>query len=159
MSRYHDSRSVVNGNMAHYHFSLLAVPYIHEAILSLPADVIRGGSFQIKVIEELDANLLNFDVFSHRRSYYIKDYKKVHKLTKKNLADILFAKTPALKGLLVNVYQKLKYDTAKKKSQMAEQIKELDVNMPTWFDFDSYEGSLVRLRAMAIGLYCLEKQV
>ena len=61
--------------------------------------------------------------------------------------------------LLVNVYQNLKYDAAKKKSQMAEQIKELDVNMPTWFDFDSYEGSLVRLRAMAIGLYCLEKQV
>lgn len=158
MSRYHDSRSVVNDNMNHYHFSLLAVPYIHEAILSLPADVIRGGSFQIKVIEELDANLLNFDVFSHRRSFYIKNYKKVHKLTKKNLVDILFADSPALKRMLINVYQRVKYDAAKKKNLMADQIKGLDVNMPTWFDIDAYEGSLVRLRAMAIGIHCLEKQ-
>lgn len=83
MSRYHDSRSVVNENKNRFTFSLLAVPYIHEAILSLPADVIRGGSFQIKVIEQLDPILLKFDVFSHRRAFYIRNYRKIHKFTKK----------------------------------------------------------------------------
>lgn len=156
MSRFHDSRSVVCDNMNHYHFSLLAVPYIHEAILSLPADVIKNGSFQIKVIEKLDPNLLKFDVFSHRRAFYIKNYKKRHKLTMKNIADVVLEKTPALKKILVNTYQRIKYSSAAKQNLMANQIKEMNVKLPDYLDLEAYEGSLVRLRAFAIGLHCIQ---
>lgn len=158
MSRYHDSRSVVNENKNRFTFSLLAVPYIHEAILSLPADVIRGGTFQIKVIEKLDPYLLKFDVFSHRRAFYIKNYRKVHKLTKKNIADLILGQMPALKKIVVKLYQRLKYDSANKRNLMAEQIHELHVDMPDYINIDTYQGSLVRLRAFAIGLNCIKQQ-
>lgn len=158
MSRYHDSRSVVNENKNRFTFSLLAVPYIHEAILSIPADVIRGGTFQIKVIEKLDPNLLKFDVFSHRRAFYIKNYRKVHKLTKKNMADLILGQMPALKKIAVILYQRLKYDSANKRNLMAEQILELYADLPDYINIDTYQGSLVRLRALAIGLHCIAKE-
>ena len=158
MSRYHDSRSVVNENKNRFTFSLLAVPYIHEAILSLPSDVIRGGTFQIKVIERLDPNLMKFDVFSHRRAFYIKNYRKVHKLTKKNLADFILGNMPALKKTAVKIYQRLKYDSANKRNLMAEQIHELYEDLPNYINIDTYQGSLVRLRALAIGLHCIAKE-
>ena len=157
MSRYHDSRSTLNLNNFHYTFSLMAVPYIHEYVLSLPASVIRGGTFQIKLLENLDANLLNFAVFSHRRAYHIKNYKKVPDVTKKNIVDFLFQKLPVVKKGIVSLYQRFKYKTESTHNVLVDQIEDLGISLPQYLNIEKYKGSLVKLRALIIGCHCLAK--
>lgn len=158
MARFHDSRSTVQQNLCGFNFSLLSVPYIHEAILALPADVIRNGSFQIKVLERLDPKLLTFDVCSHRRAYRIKNYRKVAKLNKKNFVEMLLAHTPWLKKMVVKMYQNIKYNKAINQNKMLDEIKSLNVSLPDFLSLDDYKGGLINLRAWMIGCHCLNKE-
>lgn len=65
---------------------------------------------------------------------------------------------PAFKKIVVKFYQRLKYDSENKRNLMAEQIHELQTELPNYINIDTYQGSLVRLRALAIGLHCIAKE-
>lgn len=86
----------------------MSIPKIHEAILSIPASIIKDGSFQIKVIKQIDETLMSkLDVFSHRRSFYIdKHNRKKRKFTIKNAADKIFDVLPVLRKPLTFLYKR-----------------------------------------------------
>lgn len=157
LSRFHDSRSTFNMNMYQYTFSLMSVPFIHDYILCLPAKIIKGGSFQIRLLDELDHKLLKFNVFSHRRAYHIKGYKKIPDFTKKNVVDYVFLNLPIIKTAIVKVYQRWKYHTAERRNIMLDDINKLGVKIPPYLNIDTYQGSMARLRAFLIGCRCLQR--
>lgn len=90
----------------------MSIPKIHEAILSIPASILKDGSFQIKVIKQIDeTHISKFDVFSHRRSFYIdKHNRKKRKFTIKNAADKIFDVLPVLRKPLTFLYKKKVYN-------------------------------------------------
>lgn len=138
MSRFCDSRMEFMTNNFTYGFALLSIPGIHELILSLPADVIRGGKFQMKAINMFDNKLItDFDVFSHRRLYSINSkLEKKPKIDAKNLAEMLFKVIPFIKPMVVKLYQSRHYNLNDLFSFTRKEIKTLVSNAKITFDFD-----------------------
>lgn len=152
-SRFCDSRMEFFVNHYTYSFSLLSVPIIHETILSLPAEVIRDGKFQIKLIRLLDKKLIEeYDVFSHMRLYKVnKNNEKIRKLTLKNIGDEFFMFLPSVKPILIKIYRKYRYHNNETVTEHSKQINLLchDVQLP--FDTTAIKGDLSRLRQLLIG--------
>lgn len=152
MSRFCDSRMEFVLNRYGYAFSLLSVPEIHERVLALPADVIRGGKFQTKLIFNLDSRLIvDFDVFSHLRWYKIdSNFNKVRKLTTKNVADVILGFLPSIRPYLLRLYRKHRYDSSA--------ISNIELSICTKnkkcgvINVENYNGSLNRLAAFYTSL-------
>ena len=157
MARFCDSRSEFMLNNFGYAFSILSIPKIHEAILSLPANVIRGGVFQVKVINALDSHLIrDFDVFSHLRPYKIsKDFRKVRKFSMKNLADSVFKVVPLVKPLLTNFYRSKRYNVDIKREMNIKFLETINQQVPQFMDYKNYKGDLGRLKSIVVGLYSI----
>jgi len=121
--------------------------------LSLPAEIIRGGSFQIKVINKLDPNLIKFDVFSHLRAFTINDkYQKVRKIDFKNIADKLLKYVSFMAPFIKKIYRNYRY---KAKSQRLSVVSELDrfnECLPDFVNIYRFSGSLGRLKNLLIGI-------
>lgn len=152
-SRFCDSRMEFFVNHYTYSFSLLSIPTIHEAILSLPAEVIRDGVFQVKLIKLLDKNLIDkYDVFSHMRLFTVnKKNKKIRKLTLKNMGDELFKYLPSVKPFLIKIYRKYRYNNNQTLSEQTIQIGDLSNNIYLPFNYKALDGDLSRLRQFLIG--------
>lgn len=153
-SRFCDSRMEFFINHYTYSFSLLSIPIIHEAILSLPAEVIRDGKFQIKLIRLLDKKLIEeYDVFSHMRLYKVnKNNEKIRKLTLKNIGDEIFRFLPSIKPVLIKIYGRYRYKNNNETvSESRKQIEFLCDNMRLPFNIEHLEGNTSRLRQLLIG--------
>lgn len=160
-SRLCDSRMEFFINNYTYSFSLLSAPMIHEAILSLPADVIKYGCFQIKVIKAINSELIkNYDVFSHCRLFRINKHdRKVRKITIKNLADITFKIVPFMKTLLYTIWKNIRYHQNVTNDNIEKQIATIlkDVKIP--FNISAYKGEKYGIRQTLIGLREVEVRI
>lgn len=109
--RFVGSRMAFFVNEFTYSFPIYGIPQIHTIILSLPAQVIRGSSFQIKFLKAINPEFINdLMLFSHRRLYRItKSGKKTKVLTFKNIADIVLLKIPIVALPLKSVYRHFFY--------------------------------------------------
>ena len=114
-SRFSDSRMGVYMNEFTYSFPIYGIPLIHTIILSLPAKVIRGSSFQIKFLKAINSEFINdLMLFSHRRLYRISDTgKKVKVWTLKNVADSILRNIPIIASPLKSLYRRLCYNSYK----------------------------------------------
>lgn len=154
MARYCDSRFDFVLNNYGFAFSLLSVPQIHELILSLPAELIRNGRFQVKLIYKLDPELVTcFDLFSHRRKFKInKNFDKVRKLTAKNMADTLL-NSSFLKEILKKILQSYQ-KKANKSSETDRALKliceKYEQAIPDYVNWRLYDRTLNNLAAFLI---------
>ncbi|AYO08103.1 hypothetical protein D0784_01165 [Vibrio campbellii] len=98
-----------------YSFPIFSAPNIHECILSLSADEIKDGSFQIRLMKEVCPNLLKFPLFSHRRMYKINEnFQKEQVFSFKSTADKLIKKLPYVKSFAYALYRRLNYKSHRK---------------------------------------------
>ncbi|HFG2026125.1 TPA: hypothetical protein ACGF6J_003638, partial [Vibrio cholerae] len=98
-----------------YSFPIFSAPNIHECILSLSADEIKGGSFQIRLMKEICPKLLKFPLFSHRRMYKINEnFQKEQVFSFKSVADKLINKLPYVKRFAYALYRRLNYKSHRK---------------------------------------------
>lgn len=153
MSRYCDSRAEFILNNYGYAFSLLSIPEIHEMILTLPANIIRGGKFQTKLIFSIDKKLIrDFYVFSHLRMFRIDDkFNKIKITNYKHIADELFEIFPFVKPMILKVYRRFRYDASKTHSEEALFCIEHRLKNTEYLDISKYNGSLNRLSAFIVG--------
>lgn len=160
MARFCDSRAEFMLNNFGYAFSIMSIPQIHETILSIPADVIKGGAFQAKVINELDSRLVrNFDVFSHLRPYRInKKFNKVRKLSMKMIADNLFIFIPFIKPFIIKLYRNIRYGNAVILKKDVQFLEPLEYLIPHYIKYKEYDGSLSRLKSIIVGLNDIRNQ-
>lgn len=159
MSRYCDSRSVMMLNSFQFTFPIMSTPFIHEIVLSLPADVIKGGGFQIELVSAMNKELVElFGLHSHRRSYRIKNNKKIPLLTMKNVADYCFMLLPFIKPMMFAVYRKFKYDSTNVRHGVLDEFDQLSVKVPEYLDLTKYPEVPYRLRATMIGLSCVQNE-
>ena len=153
MARYCDSRYTFMINSYQYSFLLMAVPFIHEAVLSLPADVIRNGQFQIRLIETLDEKLVkDFNVFSHNRPFKIRNHKKIRTLTVANCADKFVELFPAVRPFIRNLYHAIRNNEVSVRNSMLDDIQPMKDLLPSYINIDNYKGSLRNIRAFLIGV-------
>lgn len=151
MSRFCDSRAEFMLNTYSYAFSLLSVPFIHELVLSLPANVIRGARFQIKVIANIDRTLLDVNVFSHLRPYKVtKGLKKKRLLSMKSLADDVFKFLPFIKPVLVHFYRNKRYGVDDVREKYLNDIEKVNV-IPFPIELNRFQGDLSRLFSVIKG--------
>lgn len=128
MSRYCDSRSVMMLNSFQFTFPIMSTPFIHEIVLSLPADVIKDGGFQIELVSVMNKEWVElFGLHSHRRSYRIKNNKKIPLLAMKNVADYCFTLLPFIKTMMLAVYRKFKYDSINVRHGVLDEFDQLSV--------------------------------
>lgn len=153
VARKYDSRFTMMVNMYMPSFLIMSVPTIHERVLSLPASIIKGGRFQIKLIESLDKELISeFKVFSHRRSFKIRNYKKVKALSLRSIADDIIKIAPWTKRLLHKIYAITKKTENADHHRVKEIKKHIQDFLPNYIDYEKYRGSYIRLTALAISL-------
>ena len=146
MARFGDSRMEFMLNVFSYGFSLLSVPAIHELILSLPADVIRDAKFQLKVIANINRELLDFDVFSHRRPYVVtKNLKKKRKMSVKTMGDYLFTLMPFIKPMATRLYKKKRYGMDAQRKKVLDAVGD---EIPAWLDVSKFNGFWPRLNGL-----------
>lgn len=155
ISRSCDSRSAVFANNFSYSFPLFGVPCVHELILSLPAKAINKGRFQISFIEKMDRRLaLDVSVFSHRRSFYVKNNRKIKKIDFKNTADFVFKYLPILKSSMITLYRNKNYGNFKNLNEsIANEILKLDCEAKSVLDpkrirYSDLPNELMRLRQL-----------
>ena len=159
MSRFCDSRSVMMLNTYQFTFPIMSTPMIHEIVLSLPAEIIKGGGFQIELVTAINKELVeNFGLYSHRRSYRIKNGKKVPLLTVKNIADYCFTLFPFIKPTMLSIYRNIKYQSNENRNLLLDDIRRVQCNYPNFVDLTKYSDSLVRLRATLVGLSYIQNQ-
>lgn len=108
-ARYSDSVIANLVNNYTYSFPIFSLPILHEQILMLKAEDIRDSKFQISLIKSIYPELLDFDIFSHRRSFKLRGDVKEKKFTLKNIADYIFEKIPFIKQFIVKIYRYFKY--------------------------------------------------
>lgn len=157
MARFCDTRSVYTTNLFRYSYPLMGIPYIHEAVLSLPANVICGGRFQIKLLLALDRELMTqFDIFSHNRPWRVLGGRKVRKLSIANIADVIAETFPYVKPTLRRLYRNFRNGEGNQRNIMLKEIEPLKNLIPSYMDIDHYGESLVRIRATLIGCNCLK---
>lgn len=109
-ARYSDSRMHVFINEFTYAFPIFGIPEIHELILALPANVIRSGVFQIKLVKKLDVEMIKFPLFSHRRLFKInKNNSKSKVINIKNIADSVFKVIRFIEYPLKNLYRRISF--------------------------------------------------
>ena len=160
MSRFSDTRSVFNTNIYRFCYPLMGFPQIHEAVLSLPAKVIKGSKFQIKLLCELDKGLITkFDIFSHNRPWKIIRGKKIRKMSKANLADIIAESFPFIRPTLRRVYRNLRNKEGYQRNAMLNDIDSMRYLLPQYIEIDNYKESLIRLRAILIGCNYLNNKM
>lgn len=154
MARFCDSRMEQVLNNYGYAFSLLSIPEIHELILSLPANVIRGGKFQIKLINTIDSSLIkSFDVFSHLRWYYIdKNLNKRKKITLVNIADSILEPLSAIRPYIMKAYRSYRYDTTNTTNKEKLFCVRNKNYLPGFIDVSSLKGSLNNITAFIVAL-------
>lgn len=154
MARFCDSRMEVVLNNYGYAFSLLSIPEIHELILSLPADIIRGGKFQSKLIYSIEPKLISsFDVFSHLRWYRIdKQFNKRKKITFVNVADSVLESIKWFKPMIMRIYRSYRYDTSNRFSREQQFCIDNKAFIPNFIDTASLTGALNRLTAFTIAM-------
>lgn len=154
MSRFCDSRMEFVLNNYGYAFSLLSIPAIHELILSLPANVIRDGKFQVKLINRIDSNLIRaFDVFSHLRWYYIdKNLNKRKKITLVNVADAILKQLSVIRPYIMKIYKSYRYGTADTLNKEQQFCIESKNYIPSYIDVSNLKGSLNRLTAFIVAI-------
>lgn len=111
-ARYSDSRICQYVNDYAYNFPLFSSPKIHGFLLNMPASIIKESQFQIELLYYLKPELMNFNVFSHRRNYVISNGKKILKFDMKNIVDTIFTNESMMKKTLVKLYRKIKYNSA-----------------------------------------------
>lgn len=156
MARFCDTRSVYTTNLFRYAYPLMGIPYIHEAVLTLPASVIRGGRFQIKLLLALDRGLMTqFDIFSHNRPWRVVGGRKVRKLSKANIADVVAETFPFVKPTLRRLYRNFRNGEGNQRNAMLKDIESLKRIIPSYMDINHYGESLIRIRATLIGCNCL----
>lgn len=157
-SRFCDSRMEFFINNYTYSFSLMSVPIIHEMVLSLPAEIIRDGVFQVRLIKELDEKLIsNYDVYSHMRLFKVnKKDKKIRKLTMKNVGDRFFEWFPFIKPLIVKVYRNYRYDQSSNNNRLKQQYLILSENLNLPINIIQDECLTYRIRQYLIGIKVLE---
>ena len=159
MSRYCDSRSVMMLNSFQFTFPIMSTPFIHEIVLSLPTDVIKGGGFQIELVSAMNKELVElFGLHSHRRLYRIKNNKKIPLLIMKNVADYCFTLLPFIKPMMFAVYRKFKYDSTNVRHGVLDEFDQLSVKVPEYLDLTKYPEVPYRLRATMIGLSCVQNE-
>lgn len=95
--RYTDSGMSIFVNNYTHAFPLFSLPEIHEFILNIPFDILSNSKFQIKLISSISPELLNVNIFSHRRIYHI---------NKKGEKKLSFS----LKNMLTKIGNKLPYN-------------------------------------------------
>lgn len=153
MARKYDSRFTMMVNMYMPSFLIMSIPSIHERVLCLPANIIKGGAFQIKLIKSLNKELISrFKVFSHRRAFKINNYKKVKVISLRSIADSIIDIAPWTKNFLHKIYA-LANRTGRSNHYNENEIKDqIQESFPKFFDYDCYSGSLIRLTALSLGL-------
>lgn len=110
ISRHCDSVSLKWINHFAYNFPLFGTPDIHNLILSLPANVILDGSFQIKFLQKMDKELVNnIQIFSHRRRYRIANNKLTPVWSLQNTGDWVVRKIPFVKSAMYSLYRRYHY--------------------------------------------------
>ena len=113
-ARYSDSRMHIFVNEFTHTFPLFGIPEIHELILSLPANIIKKGKFQVKLINLLNSEMLKFPLFSHMRSFKInRDFSKSKIITIKNIADDVIDVCKFMEKPMKKIYRKLFYKNFK----------------------------------------------
>ena len=158
MARFCDTRSVFMNNIYCFSFPLMGIPYIHEAVLSLPSNIIRDSRFQIKLLLSLDEDVINkFDLFSHNRPWRIINGHKVRKISKANIADLVSEKLPFIRPLLRRVYRNLRNNEGHQRNTMLNDIEPFRKLIPSYVNIDLYKESLIRLRAALVGVNALNK--
>ncbi len=117
ISRHCDSVSLKWINHFAYNFPLFGTPDIHNLILSLPANVILDGSFQIKFLQNMDKELVNnIQIFSHRRRYRIVNNRLTPVWDFSNTGDWIARKIPFVKSAMYSLYRRYHYGNLSKTS-------------------------------------------
>lgn len=159
MSRFCDSRSLFAQNYLNYSFPIMAIPEVHEAVLSLDADIIRGGEFQVRLVHAIDPKLIrNFDVFSHIRAYRIVGFKKVRKVNMKNCADVVFSIVPFIKPALTKLYRKFRYGTPIISNPMLKDLEVMELSVPKYLNLKDSQCPLERVRAFGVGIHAIRNR-
>lgn len=139
-------------------FPILGIPYIHECVLSLPAEIIKHGSFQIKLLEKIDPKLIkDYKIFSHRREYNIKNYRKVKDFSLRNFASSIINIAPFLSFPLHYIYQSYK---GMQKNEAPVDTKNLEfLNSIFFLNSKSKKFLNKKTISLFINLYFLKKPV
>lgn len=164
MARLCDSRMECLNNTYAFSFSIMSIPQIHQAILSLPDDIIKDGVFQVKLIRLLDNELTSrFSIFSHNRAYKIKkNGHKIRLLTFKNIADSLFLILPVIKPICIQLFRLFKNKRVKIPA-VYDHVSKLNTICELGFKFDANHykqnniNGIIRCRQFLFGIQTINQ--
>ncbi len=127
-----------------YSFPIFSIPQIHEFVIKLPTDVIEKAKFQIKLIQQLNPDLLKATVFSHRRKYRINQKgEKILRYNWKNVLTTMGGYMPRIYNYLLPYYQKIVYhNSPQDNSKFLEELKEIKGDIFNNINFDDYKGDI-----------------
>lgn len=154
--RITDSRMHLFLNHYLYAFPIFSLPYIHEFILNIPNDMKKRGRFQIQLIKALKSDLLNAQIFSHRRLYRINNSdEKVLSLNFKNIFTRLGGVLPVLYKKILPYYQSIRYKKSYSDDNFLRIIMELKEDKIPNINLENYSGSknsLFKFRQLLLAL-------